>query len=74
MADLGRRYWASLQTADGRRKVVGAIVGVAALLAVLASLLEPKSQSAHLAGIFYAVGAGLLGVALVFLASNRRRA
>jgi len=72
MNDLGRRYWIFASTVRGKQTILGALIGLACVLDLVASLIARGNAQSHTVGSLYAFSGGLLLTAVVFLFTTRR--
>jgi uncharacterized YccA/Bax inhibitor family protein len=72
MNDLGRRYWIFASTVRGKQMILGALIGLACVLDIVASFIARGSAQSHTVGSLYALSGGMLLAAVVFLFTTRR--
>ena len=72
MNGFGRRYWLFASTARGKQTILGALIGLACLLDVVASFVARGSAQSQTVGTLYGLSGGMLLVAVIFLVTTRR--
>ncbi|HEX3465508.1 MAG TPA: hypothetical protein VHS78_15775 [Candidatus Elarobacter sp.] len=71
ISGFGRRYYAALQTHEGRNKIAGGYLIVAILINLIATLLPLAAPNSSRLGIYLlGAGSGLLIVAIITYVAN----
>ena len=72
MNDLGRRYALFASSPRGKQRILVALVIVACLLDITASLMARSNVRSHTVGTLYSLAGGVLVAAVIFLFTTRR--